>query len=62
MKTGKSDWKAELQSRSSARGNHCRSWRRNGLVSQVAEAGGADLIIIYNSGRFRMAGRGSLAG
>ena len=28
----------------------------------MAEAGGADLIIIYNSGRYRMAGRGSLAG
>src|SRR6185503_19216583 len=29
---------------------------------KCAEAGGADLIIIYNSGRYRMAGRGSLAG
>jgi predicted TIM-barrel enzyme len=28
----------------------------------MAEAGGADIIIIYNSGRYRMAGRGSLAG
>ncbi|KAI1823250.1 TIM-barrel-protein domain-containing protein [Xylaria intraflava] len=33
-----------------------------GLTAKSAEAGGADLIIIYNSGRFRMAGRGSLAG
>ncbi|KAI0512970.1 TIM-barrel-protein domain-containing protein [Xylaria bambusicola] len=33
-----------------------------GLSAKFAEAGGADLIIIYNSGRFRMAGRGSLAG
>ncbi|MFC9434257.1 phosphoenolpyruvate hydrolase family protein [Nocardia sp. NPDC057030] len=33
-----------------------------GLSAKSAEAGGADLIIIYNSGRFRMAGRGSLAG
>jgi predicted TIM-barrel enzyme len=33
-----------------------------GLSAVCAEAGGADLIIIYNSGRFRMAGRGSLAG
>src|SRR4051812_49438165 len=33
-----------------------------GLSAKLAEAGGADLIIIYNSGRFRMAGRGSLAG
>ncbi len=33
-----------------------------GLSAKLAEAGGIDLIIIYNSGRFRMAGRGSLAG
>src|SRR5262252_9267236 len=33
-----------------------------GLSAKCAEAGGLDLIIIYNSGRFRMAGRGSLAG
>ena len=33
-----------------------------GLSAISAEAGGADLIIIYNSGRYRMAGRGSLAG
>jgi len=33
-----------------------------GLSAKCAEAAGADLIIIYNSGRFRMAGRGSLAG
>ena len=33
-----------------------------GLSAKFLEAGGADLIIIYNSGRFRMAGRGSLAG
>ncbi len=33
-----------------------------GLSAKCAEAGGADLIIIYNSGRFRMGGRGSLAG
>ena len=32
------------------------------LSAKAAEAGGADLIIIYNSGRYRMAGRGSLAG
>ena len=29
-----------------------------GLSAKCAEAGGADLIIIYNSGRYRMAGRG----
>jgi predicted TIM-barrel enzyme len=33
-----------------------------GLSAKCAEAGGGDLIIIYNSGRFRMAGRGSLSG
>ena len=33
-----------------------------GISAKCAEAGGADMIIIYNSGRYRMAGRGSLAG
>jgi predicted TIM-barrel enzyme len=33
-----------------------------GLSAKCLEAGGADVIVIYNSGRFRMAGRGSLAG
>lgn len=33
-----------------------------GLSAKFVEEGGGDLIIIYNSGRFRMAGRGSLAG
>src|SRR5579859_6414107 len=33
-----------------------------GISAKFAAAGGADLIIIYNSGRFRMAGHGSLAG
>jgi predicted TIM-barrel enzyme len=33
-----------------------------GISAKMSEAGGADLIIIYNSGRYRMAGRGSLAG
>ena len=33
-----------------------------GLSAKAAEAGGVDLLIIYNSGRYRMAGRGSLAG
>ncbi|MEM7367641.1 MAG: phosphoenolpyruvate hydrolase family protein [Bacteroidota bacterium] len=33
-----------------------------GISAKCEEAGGTDLIIIYNSGRFRMAGRGSLAG
>jgi predicted TIM-barrel enzyme len=33
-----------------------------GISAKMAEAGGVDLLVIYNSGRFRMAGRGSLAG
>ncbi|MBI4921002.1 MAG: phosphoenolpyruvate hydrolase family protein [Devosia nanyangense] len=33
-----------------------------GLSAKAEEAGGIDLIVIYNSGRYRMAGRGSLAG
>ncbi|MCA9033389.1 MAG: phosphoenolpyruvate hydrolase family protein, partial [Planctomycetaceae bacterium] len=33
-----------------------------GISGKCAEAGGADLIVIYNSGRYRMAGHGSLSG
>ena len=33
-----------------------------GISAKFIEKGNADLIVIYNSGRFRMAGRGSLAG
>jgi len=33
-----------------------------GITAKWAEAGGVDMLIIYNSGRYRMAGRGSLAG
>src|ERR1700704_351477 len=33
-----------------------------GISAKCAEAGGIDLLIIYNSGRFRMGGRGSLSG
>ena len=32
-----------------------------GLSAKCEEAGGIDLIVIYNSGRYRMAGRGSLS-
>jgi predicted TIM-barrel enzyme len=50
--------------------NDCRSKRQPiigagiglGLVAKSAEAGGVDLIVLYNSGRYRMAGRGSMAG
>src|SRR4051812_38416756 len=33
-----------------------------GISAKMSEAGGVDLLVIYNSGRFRMAGRSSLAG
>jgi predicted TIM-barrel enzyme len=33
-----------------------------GITAKSAEAGGIDLLVVYNSGRFRMAGRGSLSG
>ena len=33
-----------------------------GISAKFSERGGVDLIIIYNSGRYRMAGRGSMAG
>lgn len=34
----------------------------NGLSAKAAEAGGVDALVVYNSGKYRMAGRGSLAG
>jgi predicted TIM-barrel enzyme len=62
VKTDKPDWKAKLRS-TAARGQFLiGAGAGTGLSAKCAEAGGADLIIIYNSGRFRMAGRGSLAG
>src|SRR6202795_5089092 len=62
MTTDKPDWKAKLRS-AVARGDLLvGAGAGTGLSAKCAEEGGADLIIIYNSGRFRMAGRGSLAG
>ena len=62
MKEDKPDWKSKLVS-AAARGQFLLgAGAGTGLSAKCAEAGGADLIIIYNSGRFRMAGRGSLAG
>jgi|ERR1051326_8888927 predicted TIM-barrel enzyme len=62
MKTDKPDWKTRLRS-AAARGELLvGAGAGTGLSAKCAEEGGADLIIIYNSGRFRMAGRGSLAG
>src|ERR1043166_2453884 len=62
MKMNKPDWKAKLLA-AVARGDLLvGAGAGTGLSAKCAEAGGADLIIIYNSGRFRMAGRGSAAG
>jgi predicted TIM-barrel enzyme len=62
MQTEKQPWKTKLQS-VVARGELIvGAGAGTGLSAKFAEEGGADLIIIYNSGRFRMAGRGSLAG
>src|SRR6201995_4531016 len=58
----KTDWKARILS-TVARGDLLvGAGAGTGLSAKCAEAGGSDLIIIYNSGRFRMAGHGSLAG
>ena len=62
MHTERPDWKDKLRS-AVARGELLLgAGAGTGLSAKCAEEGGADLIIIYNSGRFRMAGRGSLAG
>jgi predicted TIM-barrel enzyme len=52
----------QLQATLDAGGTVVGAGAGTGLSAKCAEAGGADLIIIYNSGRYRMAGRGSLAG
>src|SRR5438045_4883045 len=62
MTTDKPDWKARLRS-AVARGDLLvGAGAGTGLSAKCAVEGGADIIIIYNSGRYRMAGRGSLAG
>lgn len=58
----KTDWKKHLRSRAERGELIVGAGAGTGLSAKCAEEGGADLIIIYNSGRFRMAGRGSLAG
>jgi predicted TIM-barrel enzyme len=62
MTNDKPDWKARLRSVASRGEFIVGAGAGTGLSAKFAEEGGADLIIIYNSGRFRMAGRGSLAG
>ena len=54
--------RAQLRATLAAGGTLIGAGAGTGLSAKCAEAGGADLIIIYNSGRYRMAGRGSLAG
>jgi predicted TIM-barrel enzyme len=53
---------ARLRARVDARQPILGAGAGTGISAKFAERGGVDLIIIYNSGRFRMAGRGSLAG
>ena len=62
VNTEKPDWKARLLAAVERGDLLVGAGAGTGLSAKCAEAGGADLIIIYNSGRFRMAGRGSLAG
>lgn len=62
MHTGKADWKNKLRAAAERGDLIVGAGAGTGLSAKCAEEGGADLIIIYNSGRFRMAGRGSLAG
>ena len=53
---------AKLQAMKKARQPIIGGGAGTGLSAKCEEAGGIDLIVIYNSGRYRMAGRGSLAG
>ena len=53
---------ARLHRRVAAREPIIGAGAGTGISAKFAERGGVDLVIIYNSGRFRMAGRGSLAG
>ena len=52
----------KLQAMKKARQPDIGGGAGTGLSAKCEEAGGIDLIVIYNSGRYRMAGRGSLAG
>jgi predicted TIM-barrel enzyme len=62
MSMDRTDALARLRATLDAGGVIVGAGAGTGLSAKCAEAGGADLIIIYNSGRYRMAGRGSLAG
>jgi predicted TIM-barrel enzyme len=56
------DARARLRATAAGGGLIIGAGAGTGLSAKCAQDGGADLIIIYNSGRYRMAGRGSLAG
>src|SRR5690242_5307936 len=53
---------ARLRSKVAAREPIIGGGAGTGISAKMSEAGGVDLLVIYNSGRFRMAGRGSLSG
>jgi predicted TIM-barrel enzyme len=62
MKQTRSDILARLHSKIAAGLPIIGGGAGTGISAKCEEAGGIDLIVIYNSGRYRMAGRGSLAG
>lgn len=62
MAIGRSEILERMRSRIAAGTPILGAGAGTGLSAKCLEAGGADVIVIYNSGRFRMAGRGSLAG
>ena len=61
-RVSRSDILARLQEKVARRQPVIGAGAGTGLSAKCEEAGGVDLIVIYNSGRYRMAGRGSLAG
>ncbi|MFS7947381.1 putative TIM-barrel domain, IGPS, aldolase-type TIM barrel [Helianthus anomalus] len=52
----------DVEGPNKARETDNRGWCRDRISAKFEEAGGVDLIVLYNSGRFRMAGKGLLAG
>lgn len=62
MRHSRSDLMARFQDMKARRIPIVGGGAGTGLSAKCEEAGGIDLIVIYNSGRYRMAGRGSLAG
>lgn len=62
MAVSRSEVLSRLQSQTASQTAIIGAGAGTGITAKFAEHGGVDLIIIYNSGRYRMAGRGSLAG